>query len=385
MIVLHLTSCPQSLRGDLTKWLMEIAAGVYVGKVSARVRDLLWTRIVETSKSGRAVMVFSTNNEQGMDFRIHGEVWEPIDFDGLKLMLRPSPSRLAANQAKPIESGRLGFSNAAKYRKAKKFSRVRVRQMEKANKENSTSEEYTHVKQSTDESNPECNGKSEMGQFMVISDNEDVSQDVQSKHSLEENAAFSQAGQSFCSDNSAEMTSGFPKSSYVVIDIETTGFSPKWAEIIEIGAIKVVNGKVVSQMQSLVKISKRVPLEITKLTGITDEMLAMEGRPPRGVLMDLLAFVGDLPLVAHNSRFDLSFINAALGQLQQPKLTNNIIDTLALSKRLLKSPGSYKLGDLSDYLGHKLPISNENENRLHRSLGDCYLTHLLYEKLQNLD
>ena len=359
MIVLHLTNCPQSLRGDLTKWLMEIAVGVYVGKVSARVRDLLWTRVVETSKSGRAVMVFSTNNEQGMDFRIHGEVWEPVDFDGLKLMLRPSPARLAANQAKLSESGRLGFSNAAKFRKAKKFSRVRAKQGdERANEVVSLAKDI-HSRQPAVESNPECDEISEMGQVMASYGIKKVSQDVQSEH--------------------------YQSGSYVVIDIETTGFSPKWAEITEIGAIKVVGSKVVSQMQSLVKISRRVPPEITKLTGITDKMLAAEGKPLHDVLTDLLAFVGDLPLVAHNSRFDLSFINAALGQLQQPKLTNNIIDTLTLSKRLLKSPGSYKLGDLSDYLGHKLPISNENGNRLHRSLGDCYLTHLLYEKLQNLD
>ena len=173
--------------------------------------------------------------------------------------------------------------------------------------------------------------------------------------------------------------------SYVVVDIETTGFSPKWEEITEIGAIKVVGGKIACQMQSLIKIKKRVPPEVTKLTGITDEMLAADGKPLRDVMMELLAFIEDLPIVAHNSRFDLSFINAALEQLQQPKLTNKIIDTLALSKRLLKSLGSYKLEDLSSYFGHKLPSSDENKNRLHRSLGDCYLTYLLYEKLRNLD
>ena len=173
--------------------------------------------------------------------------------------------------------------------------------------------------------------------------------------------------------------------SYVVIDIETTGLSPKWAEIAEIGAIKVVSGKIVSKMQSLIKIKKRVPPEITKLTGITDKMLAMDGKPLNDVMVEFLAFIGDLPLVAHNSRFDLSFINAALGQMQQPKLSNRIIDTLALSKRLLKSLESYKLGELSSYFGHKPLSFDENDNSQHRSLGDCYLTYLLYQKLLNLD
>ncbi len=83
MIVVSLTNCPPRLRGDLTKWLMEINAGVYVGNVSARVRDELWDRICENVRDGRATMVFSAMNEQGMDFRVHNTTWIPIDYDGL--------------------------------------------------------------------------------------------------------------------------------------------------------------------------------------------------------------------------------------------------------------------------------------------------------------
>lgn len=99
MIVVHLTACPPALRGDMTKWLFEIATGVYVGDVSARVRDNLWDRIKLSCKLGRAVMVYNTNTEQGLDFRVFGDTWEPIDFDGLKLMLRPSPSRIAQRRS----------------------------------------------------------------------------------------------------------------------------------------------------------------------------------------------------------------------------------------------------------------------------------------------
>ena len=63
-------------------------------------------------------MVYTTNNEQGMDFRVHNTSWEPIDFDGLKLMLRPSPAR-----AKKMGELRMGFSNAARMRRAKQVSR----------------------------------------------------------------------------------------------------------------------------------------------------------------------------------------------------------------------------------------------------------------------
>lgn len=118
MIVITLTDCPSALRGDLTKWLQEVNTGVYVGQVSARVRDEIWKRVRESAKSGRATMVFNSNNEQRMDFRVHNTSWEPIDFDGLKLMLRPSPGR-----AKKTGELRMGFSNAAKMRKARRTSK----------------------------------------------------------------------------------------------------------------------------------------------------------------------------------------------------------------------------------------------------------------------
>lgn len=117
MIVITLTDCPPALRGDLTKWLLEINTGVYVGRVSARVREKVWNRVQESIKSGRATMVYSTNNEQRMDFRVHNTSWEPIDFDGLKLILRPSPARI-----KKLSEVRMGFSNAAKTRKARQMS-----------------------------------------------------------------------------------------------------------------------------------------------------------------------------------------------------------------------------------------------------------------------
>jgi CRISPR-associated protein Cas2 len=117
MIVIRLENAPFGLRGDLTKWLLEIDSGVFVGQVNARVRDNLWSRILEYVKNGRAIMVYSTNNEQGLEFKVHGSQWEPIDFDGIKLMLRPSPSRL---KMKNMQGYHPGGSRAAKQLIAKR-------------------------------------------------------------------------------------------------------------------------------------------------------------------------------------------------------------------------------------------------------------------------
>lgn len=113
MIVIVLTNCPNALRGDLTKWLFEIETNIFVGRVSARVRDQLWERVKQHCERGRATMVFSTNNEQHFDFRVQNSEWEPIDLDGFKLMLRPN-----MNYAGAIS--KYGYSKASHYSSAKK-------------------------------------------------------------------------------------------------------------------------------------------------------------------------------------------------------------------------------------------------------------------------
>ena len=90
MPVIVIAACPLGLRGHLTRWLLEISAGVFVGRISARVGDLLWQRTVEMVKTGRAIMVFTANNEQGLDFKVHKHDWIPIDVEGVTLMLRPN-------------------------------------------------------------------------------------------------------------------------------------------------------------------------------------------------------------------------------------------------------------------------------------------------------
>lgn len=124
MVVLVLSACPPGLRGYLTRWLLEISAGVFVGKVSRRVRERLWSRTVEMTRTGRAIMVVSARNEQGLDFRVHGHHWRPIDVDGITLMLRPhagASAAIAADAPSPQTPDRLppratGWSNAARRR-----------------------------------------------------------------------------------------------------------------------------------------------------------------------------------------------------------------------------------------------------------------------------
>lgn len=120
MIVLVLTACPPGLRGFLTRWLMEISAGVFVGKVNARVREKLWERVVEMIGSGRAILVRSIRSEQGLEVRVHGHHWEPIDIDGLTLMVRPHPPAeglRSARSSKHSNSEGTGWSKAARRRR----------------------------------------------------------------------------------------------------------------------------------------------------------------------------------------------------------------------------------------------------------------------------
>lgn len=117
MVVIVLTACPEGLRGHLTRWLLEISVGVFVGHVTARVRKLLWARVVELSKDGRALMVYQQRNEQRLAFKVHRHHWEPRDYDGVLLMSRPPPAAQVPSQ------GRTGWSKAGR---RKRFGKRRA-------------------------------------------------------------------------------------------------------------------------------------------------------------------------------------------------------------------------------------------------------------------
>lgn len=129
MVVISLTDCPPKVRGDLSKWLFEVNSGVFVGSVSARVRDELWTRICDNLRSGRATMVFSAAGEQKLDFKVHNTTWEPVDYDGIRLMRRPIPGDAGAFAA---GGGKLGFSKASQQQKARRMQASQLKKQQAA-------------------------------------------------------------------------------------------------------------------------------------------------------------------------------------------------------------------------------------------------------------
>lgn len=108
MVVITLSDCPSRVRGDITKWLCEISTGVYVGNLSARVRQELWNRICGNLKNGRATMVYSTQGEQQLAFEVHNSLWKPVDLDGIKLMRRPLPGKRLDGDAEEPHRSRAG-------------------------------------------------------------------------------------------------------------------------------------------------------------------------------------------------------------------------------------------------------------------------------------
>lgn len=87
---------------------MEISPGVFVGWVTTRVRELMWLRVLELCKDGKAIMVHSAGNEQRMEYRFHRHDWVPEDFDGIWLMRRPSePSSMPALRSGWSSVGRM--------------------------------------------------------------------------------------------------------------------------------------------------------------------------------------------------------------------------------------------------------------------------------------
>ena len=292
MIVLSLTNCPHALRGDLTRWLFEVDTNLYVGKQSARIREKIWERVITYTKNGRAVMVYPTNNEQGFDFRVWGATWEPVDYDGLKLMLRPHPGNVQSSTKKLLP----GSSKVEKRLSAKRYASSR-------------------------RNSPSLPG------------------------------------------------------TYLVVDVETTGLSVDTDEIIEIGAIKVVEKKNTDAFQAIICIKTIVPPQIERLTGITNESISKEGRDLNEVISAFRKFAGDLPIVSHNIGFDIGFLRKAYEKCGYSIPTNSCIDTLRMARKFLDDPPDYKLGTLMKFL-------HIEHTDFHRGLGDCEATKLLFEKLR---
>jgi DNA polymerase-3 subunit epsilon/ATP-dependent DNA helicase DinG len=159
--------------------------------------------------------------------------------------------------------------------------------------------------------------------------------------------------------------------SIVSIDIETTGLSEERDAIIEIGAVKFKGHRVEAEWTSLINPGKHIPDFISGLTGITDA--EVRNAPKfRDIIQDLEAFVGDAPVIGHNVRFDLGFLQKG-GILKY----NEVIDTYELAAVLMPTASRYNLGALGKQLGILLPAT-------HRAMDDARVTMAAFNKLFEL-
>ena len=159
--------------------------------------------------------------------------------------------------------------------------------------------------------------------------------------------------------------------SLVAFDLETTGLDPKRDAIIEIGAIRFNENRVEDEFSVLINPERSIPGFITNLTGISNDMVR-SAPSIHDVLPEFEAFVGDSPVIGHNVRFDLGFV-----QRYDALPYNDVIDTYELAAVLLPSAGRYKLGAISSMLG--IPLANA-----HRALDDAKATQGVFARLYGL-
>jgi DNA polymerase-3 subunit alpha (Gram-positive type) len=158
---------------------------------------------------------------------------------------------------------------------------------------------------------------------------------------------------------------------FVVFDLETTGFSPIKNRIIEIGAVKVSKGEVIDKFSTFVNPKVPIPFEIEKLTGINDDMVIQEPTIEEQ-LPKFMEFCKDAVMVAHNAGFDMSFIKANCSRLGL-ECDYTVIDTVAMARLLLPSLNKYKL----DIVAKSLGVSLKNH---HRAVDDAGCTAEIFIK-----
>ena len=155
---------------------------------------------------------------------------------------------------------------------------------------------------------------------------------------------------------------------FCVIDLETTGLSPSEDRIIEVSALRVRSGDVVDTYTTLINPGRSISHKITEITGLTDADLA-DAPAFSDVCSAVRDFLGDDPLVGHNiAKFDVPFLAYEYDRCDSGPIRNDYIDTLEISKRLVKNVGNYKLPTVAAALG----VTPDGS---HRALSDCYTTY----------
>ena len=163
---------------------------------------------------------------------------------------------------------------------------------------------------------------------------------------------------------------------FVVYDTETTGFNAASGDqMIEIGAVKIQNGTIIDRFDEFINPGRHIPDKITELTEITDEMVKDAGSEEE-VTKRFLEWTGDSPMVAHNAKFDISFIENAMRKYNLGEFTNTVIDTLELSRALDQGFARHSLSALVKR--YNVPFDEESH---HRADYDAEGTALVFYKM----
>ena len=166
------------------------------------------------------------------------------------------------------------------------------------------------------------------------------------------------------------------KTTYVVFDFETTGFNAGGSDsIIEVGAVKICNGEIVDRFDELIDPGRKLPTKITEVTNITDEMLVGKDNEET-VIKRFIEWYGDLPMVAHNAKFDVSFLTMAYKKYGFGEFKNTVIDTLELSRTMDNNFARHSLSALVKR--YEVPW---DESAHHRADYDAEGTALVFHKM----
>ena len=287
MIMICVVNCPPGLRGDLSKWLSEVNTGVYIGKLSAKVRDELWSRVCDSIRSGQATMVYSTNNEQGYAFLTHNTTWIATDYEGITLMKRPL---LCNSEDTGSNLLKQGFSKASKYNRAGGALKNRS------------------------------------------------------------------------------------SSGYVVVAVETTGADYEQDRIIEVGLLKINENNISDQFQCFIQSRKMIPDAVEKVTGISNEMVEMEGLTEATALEKIQEFVDSDLVVGYNVEFDMNFIQRMGERTGKNIVIKKTRDVQQLVRRKIDDLDNFRLETVAKYFS--LGVS-----KAHRALENCVLIYRIYLEL----
>lgn len=196
------------------------------------------------------------------------------------------------------------------------------------------------------------------------------------------------------------MSRSLKEKEYVIFDVETTGLSPDRGDrVIEVAAVKVENGEVVDQFESLINPHRSIPFEATQVNGISDEMVA--GAPEaKDVVEKFLKFISGSCLVGHNVKFDLKFMNSEISLSQSEDSSSGlelfaaeqvysdeeavssldnfeVLDSLKMARGLISNLPSYALAVVANHF-------DIQEEQIHRALSDVLITHKVFIELLNI-